>query len=109
MISVVKDYLVFMTEFESVVSDNLQNMTSDRQILHAHSHHSSVHMYLVVGLCKLGTTFHVNFEQQKNAFHFEFEEKKVLTLHGHALATLISQTTCCLRLGFAAPRGDLKK
>ena len=49
-------------------------------------------MYLVVGLCKLGTTYCVNFEQQRckisvytaasalrlfqNAFRFELEEKK---------------------------------
>ena len=56
-----------------VVSDYLWNMTSDHQILHAqnnlhvHLHvlgewdHSRVHMYLVVGLCKLGNTFCVNF------------------------------------------------
>ena len=34
--------------------------------------------------------------------------RKVLTLHGHILATLVSQTTCYLRLVFAAPRGDLE-
>ena len=73
-------------------------------------------MYLFVGLCKLGTKFCANFEPQRlnyqciqqqviisvysckyeNGFHFELEEKKVLTLHGHLLATLVSQTTCCL-------------
>ena len=31
------------------------------------------------------------------------------TLHGRVLVTLVSQTTCCLRLVFAAPKGDLKK
>ena len=47
----------------SVVSDYLPNVTSDRQILHAQSHspglwdHSRVHMYPVVGLCKLGIIF----------------------------------------------------
>ena len=53
-------------------------------------------MYIVVGLCKLGTTFCVNFEQLRckisvyttasalrlleNAFHFESEEKKSVDL-----------------------------
>ena len=45
----------------------------------------------------------------ENAFHFEFEEKKVLTLHGHVFVTLVSWITYCLRLVFAAARGDLKK
>ena len=40
---------------------------------------------------------------------FDFEEKKVLTLHGLVLATLVSQTTCVLRMVFASPRGDRKK
>ena len=44
-------------------------------------------MYLVVGLCKLGTTFYINFEQQRckisvytagrNGFHFKLEKKSV--------------------------------
>ena len=33
----------------------------------------------------------------------------MLTLHGHVLMTLVSQTTCLLRLFFAVPRGDRKK
>ena len=43
---------------------------SDCQIFHSQSHspgvgdHSRVHIYLVVGLCKLETTFCVNFELQ---------------------------------------------
>ena len=79
-ISVFKDHLVFMTEIPctddfvqkvSVVSDYLPNVTSNGQILHSQSHshgvwnHSRVHMYLFVGLCKLGTTFCVNFESQR--------------------------------------------
>ena len=32
-----------------------------------------------------------------------------MILHGHVLATLVSQTTCLLRLFYAAPRGDRKK
>ena len=34
---------------------------------------------------------------------------KVLTLHGHVLATLVSHTTCLFRPFFAVPRGDCKK
>ena len=55
----------------SVVGDYLPNVTSDCQTLHAQSHspavyeHNRVHMYLVVGLYKLGTTYCVNFEQQR--------------------------------------------
>ena len=58
-----------------VVSNYLPNMTSDRQILHAQSHspgvwdHGRVHMYLVVGLCKLGTNFCVKFESQRCKIH----------------------------------------
>ena len=76
-------------------------------------------MYLVVGLCKLRTTFCVNFEQQrcktsvatvwKMPSTSNFRRRKLLILHGHVLMTLVSQTTCCLTLVFAAPRGDFKK
>ena len=82
MISVVKDHLVFMSEIpytddfvqKSLCGEGLPaNMTRDGQILQAQSHlqvpgvldHSRVHTFLVVGLCKLGTTFCVNFEQQR--------------------------------------------
>ena len=34
---------------------------------------------------------------------------KLLTLHGNVLATLVSQTTCLLKLVLAAPRGTRKK
>ena len=68
IISVVKDHLVSMTEIPSkddfaqksfCVEDYIANVTSDLQILHAQRHspgvqdHSRVHIYLVVGLCKL--------------------------------------------------------
>ena len=56
----------------SVVSDYLPKVTSDYQILYTQESfctwvwdHSRVHLYLVVGLCKLGTIFCVNFEQQR--------------------------------------------
>ena len=78
--------------------------------------YSRVHMYLVVSLCKLGTTFCVNFEQESCKisvcvytaasalwlFTLSSRKRKVLTLHPHVLATLISQTTCLLRLVFAS-------
>ena len=79
----------------SVVRDYLTNVTSEHEIFHTQSHlhvpgvwdHSRVLMHLFAGLCKLGTTFCVNFEQQKckisvysskskNTFHFQFEEQK---------------------------------
>ena len=55
----------------SVVSDYLPKVASDPQILLAQDDspgvwdHSRVHMYLVVGLCKLGTTFCASFEPQR--------------------------------------------
>ena len=114
-----------------VVSDYLLNVTSDHKILHTQSHlhvhvpgvwdHSRVHMYLVVGLCKFGTTFCVNFEPQRCAYSCmcvatvwkmastsNSRRTKVLTLHGHVLATVVSKTTGCLELVFAASRGGLK-
>ena len=53
----------------SVVSDYMLNMIRDCQISNIHVQvpgvldHSRVHKYLVVDLCKFGTTFCVNFEQ----------------------------------------------
>ena len=84
-------------------------------------------MYLVAGLCKLGTSFCAYFNSKdvrnqciqlqvhcdcsENAFHFKkkLRIRKVLTLHGNVLVTLVSQTTFCLRLVFDVPRGDHKK
>ena len=40
---------------------------------------------------------------QKMASISNSRRRKVLTLHGHFLETLVSKTTCCLRLVFAAP------
>ena len=128
-ICVVKDHLVFMTKIPCmddlsrkvyVVSEYLSNMTRDRQILHALSHspgvweHSRVHMYLVIGLCKLGTTFCVNFESQRCNISV-YTAVSALWLFGKwlplwiweencwfcmsVLATLVSQITCCLTLG----------
>ena len=75
-------------------------------------------MYLV-GLCKTGPTFCVNIEQQRckilvytaasalrlleNASGSNSRRRKALTLHEHVLLTLVSQTTCLLRLFLAAP------
>ena len=42
-------------------------------------------------------------------FTSNLRRRKVLILHRHVLVTPVSQTTCCLRLVFAAPRGYLKK
>ena len=72
-------------------------------------------MYFVVDFRKLGTTFCVNFEQQrckilvymytvgssdswKMPSASNWRRRKVLTLQGHVLATLVSQTTYFLRL-----------
>ena len=79
-------------------------------------------MPLVVGLCKLGTTFcqqrceisvytaaNCIVTVQKIPSNLNLRRSKVLTVHGHVLATFVSQNTCCLQLVFAAPRGDLKK
>ena len=92
----------------SVVSNYLPHVTSDCQILHTQGHlHVHVHVpeygTIVEYTCTTFCATVWKFPSTSN-----LRRRKVLTLHGHALATLVSQTTCCLRLVFAAPRGDFK-
>ena len=82
-------------------------------------------MYLVVGLCKLGTKYCVNFEQQRckiavytaasawdcseNAFGFEFEKKSVDFAWACFSSSRFTDYLPFKTVFFSAPRGNRKK
>ena len=138
IISLVKEHLIFMTEipytddFVQKKSLCLATTYGTWPVTIRFCKHRAIHLEyrttveytsLVVGLCKLWTTFCVNFEPPRctckilvytaasalkllgNGFHFEFEEKKSVDF---CLMTLISKIICCLKLVFAALKGSLK-
>ena len=61
--------------------------------------HSRVHMYFVVGLCKLGTTFSVNFQGGEETVDFVWACLNDSLFTDHLL----------FKTGFSAPMGDRKK
>ena len=95
------------------------------QILHTHNrlhvhepgvwNHNRVHMYLVVGLSKLGITSLCEEQGCKISAYTAasalglFRKCLPLPIWGkEKLVTLVSRPTCCLWLVFAAPGGGVK-
>ena len=75
----------------------------------------SIHICVQLSSCTLEHTYTYTAASELGLFRkclqlWKFKgRRKVLTLFGHVLATLVSQTTCLLRLLFAAPSDDRKK
>ena len=74
--------------------------------------HSRVHMYLVVGLCKLGTTFCVNFEQQRSVYALKTSSASILRKSVDFAWTCLSDPPFTnhlpFKISFGAPRMIVK-